>query len=113
MSTINILLQLMNQFPVIFVVILLKVLGVLSFTHIIVLYISYCIYVQYMSKTYLYYTKNVKNEKILSMCPNLSNPDFKPHFFLPLAFQQVAMTLTTLLISDKSKNTRRRQPAGP
>ena len=37
------------------------------------------------------------------MCPNLSNPNFKPYFFLPLAFQQVAMTQTSLLIQDKSK----------
>ena len=109
MSIINILLQLMNQFPVIFVIILLKVLGILSFTHIIVIYISYCIYVQYMSKTYLYYTKNVKNEKILSMCPNLSHPDFKPYFFLPFAFQQIALTLTSLLIQDKSKLNFREQ----
>ena len=93
----------MNQFPVICVIILLKIIGFLSFTHIILIYIGYCIYVQFTSKTYLYYTKNVKNEKILSMCPNLSNPNFKPYFFLPLAFQQIAMTQTSLLISDKSK----------
>ena len=103
MSIINIILQFMNQFPVICVIILLKIIGFLSFTHIILIYIGYCIYVQYTSKTYLYYTKNIKNEKILSMCPNLSNPNFKPYFFLPLAFQQVAMTQTSLLISDKSK----------
>lgn len=99
----------MNQFPAVFVILLLKVLGVLSFTHIIVIYISYCIYVQYTSKTYLYYTKSVKNEKILSMCPNLSNPNFKPYFFFPFAFQQLAMTLTTLLIQDKSKLNFREQ----
>ena len=103
MSIINILFQLWNQFPVICVIILLKIIGFLSFTHIILIYFGYCIYVQFTSKTYLYYTKNVKNEKILSMCPNLSNPNFKPYFFLPLAFQQVAMTQTSLLIQDKSK----------
>ena len=81
MSIINILFQFMNQFPVICVIILLKIIGLLSFTHIILIYIGYCIYVQFTSKTYLYYTKNVKNEKILSMCPNLSNPNFKPYFF--------------------------------
>ena len=99
----------MNQFPAVFVILLLKVLGVLSFSHIIIIYISYCIYVQYTSKTYLYYTKSVKNEKILSMCPNLSNPNFKPYFFFPFAFQQLAMTLTTLLIQDKSKLNFREQ----
>ena len=109
MSILNILLQLINQFPAICVIILLKILGILSFTHIILIYIGYCIYVQFTSKTYLYYTKNVKNEKILSTCPNLSNPDFKPYFFLPLAFQQLAMTLTTLLIQDKSKINFREQ----
>ena len=109
MSIVNILLQLMNQFPAICVIILLKILGILSFTHIILIYIGYCIYVQFTSKTYLYYTKNIKNEKILSNCPNLSNPDFKPYFFLPLAFQQLAMTTTTLLIQDKSKINFREQ----
>ena len=109
MSTLNILFQLMNQFPAIFVILLLKALGIISFTHIILIYISYCIYVQITSKTYLYYTKNVKNEKILSMCPNLSNPNFKPYFFLPFSFQQLAMTLTSLLISDKSKLNFREQ----
>ena len=109
MSIVNILLQLINQFPAICVIILLKILGILSFTHIILIYIGYCIYVQFTSKTYLYYTKNIKNEKILSNCPNLSNPDFKPYFFLPLAFQQLAMTTTTLLIQDKSKINFREQ----
>jgi len=109
MSIINILFQLINQFPVVFLVLLLKILGVLSFTQIIATYLIYCIYVQLTSKTYLYYTKNAKNEKILSMCPNLSNPNFKPHFFLPFAYQQLAMTLTTLLISDKSKLNFREQ----
>ena len=50
MSIVNILLQLMNQFPIIFVIILLKILGILSFAHIIAIYISYCIYVQITSK---------------------------------------------------------------
>ena len=109
MSILNILFQLMNQFPAIFVILLLKALGIITFTHIILIYISYCIYVQITSKTYLYYTKNVKNEKILSMCPNLSNPNFKPYFFLPFSFQQLAMTLTSLLISDKSKLNFREQ----
>ena len=103
MSFLNIFLQIVNYFLVAFAILLLKLFGYISFTHIIIIYISYCIYVQYSSKTYLYYTKNVKNEQILSMCPELSNPDYKPHFLLPFAFQQMILSLNALLISDKPK----------
>jgi len=37
------------------------------------------------------------------MCPNLSNPNFKPHFLLPFAFQQMILSEIPLLISDKPK----------
>ena len=103
MSSLTILFQLLNYFSVAFIFILLKVLNYITFTHIIVAYLAYCVYVQFISKTYLYYTKNVKNEKILSMCPELSNPNFKPYFFLPFAFQQMFMSLCPLLIQDKPK----------
>ena len=103
MSSLTILFQLLNYFSVAFIFILLTVLNYITFTHIIVAYLAYCVYVQFTSKTYLYYTKNVKNEKILSMCPELSNPNFKPYFFLPFAFQQMFMSLCPLLIQDKPK----------
>ena len=103
MSFLNIFLQIVNYFLVAFGILLLKLFGYISFTHIILIYLGYCIYVQYASKTCLYYTKNVKNEKILSMCPELSNPDYKPHFLLPFAFQQMILSLNALLISDKPK----------
>ena len=61
------------------------------------------IYVQFTSKTYLYYTKNEKNEKLLSMCPELANPNYKPHFLFPFAFQQMFLSLNNLLIQDKPK----------
>ena len=103
MSMLTIIIQFVNYFLVAFIFLLLKVFGYISFTHMVLAYISYCIYVQWTSKTYLYYTKNVKNEKILSMCPNLSNPNFKPHFLLPFAFQQMILSEIPLLISDKPK----------
>ena len=103
MSYLTVFLQIVKYFPVAFVVLLLKILGYISFTHIVIMYIGYCIYTQFTSKTYLYYTKNVKNEKILSMCPELSNPNYKPHFLFPFAFQQMFLSLNSLLISDKPK----------
>ena len=109
MSTLNIIVQIINYFSVAFIFILLKIFGYISFTHMIIAYIGYCIYIQFTSKTYLYYTKNVKNEKILSMCPELSNPNFKPHFLLPFAFQQMILSEIPLLISDKPKLVFREQ----
>ena len=103
MSYLTVFLQIVKYFPVAFVVLLLKIFGYISFTHIVIMYIGYCIYTQFTSKTYLYYTKNVKNEKILSMCPELSNPNYKPHFLFPFAFQQMFLSLNSLLISDKPK----------
>ncbi len=103
MSFLNIFLQLVNYFLVAFIFILLKIFGYISYTHMAFAYFGYCIYVQFASKTYLYYTKNNKNEKILAMCPELSNPNFKPHFLLPFAFQQMILSEIPLLISDKPK----------
>ena len=103
MSFLTIFLQLVNYFLVAFIFILLKIFGYISYTHMAIAYFGYCIYVQFTSKTYLYYTKNNKNEKILAMCPELSNPNFKPHFLLPFAFQQMILSEIPLLISDKPK----------
>ena len=103
MSTLSVIVQIINYFSIAFIFILLKIFGYISFTHMIIAYIGYCIYIHFTSKTYLYYTKNVKNEKILSMCPELSSPNFKPHFLLPFAFQQMILSEIPLLISDKPK----------
>ena len=103
MPYLTIFLQLVNYFLVAFIFILLKIFGYISYTHMAIAYFGYCIYVQFTSKTYLYYTKNNKNEKILAMCPELSNPNFKPHFLLPFAFQQMILSEIPLLISDKPK----------
>jgi predicted alpha/beta-fold hydrolase len=72
-------------------------------------YIAYCIYIQLTSKTKLYYTKNERNEKILSMCPELSKPNYKPHVLLPFAFQQMILSEIPLLIADKPKVAFREQ----
>ena len=103
MSYLTILLQLVNYFLVAFIFLVLKLLNIIAFKHIVFAYIGYCIYVQFTSKTYLYYTKNAKNEKILSMCPELSNPRFKPYFFLPFAFQQMILSEIPLLLHNKPK----------
>ena len=103
MFYLNVIFQLMKYFLVAFIFILLKILGFISFTHMAIAYLVYCIYVRITSKTYLYYTKNKKNEQILSKCPELSNPNFKPHFLLPFAFQQMILSLISLLIRNKPK----------
>ena len=37
------------------------------------------------------------------MCPEVSNPNYKPHFLFPFAFQQMLLTSSPLLISDKTE----------
>ena len=83
-----IIIKTIKYFYIVFIFLFLKLFNIISFTQILLCYILYIIYVQYSSKATLYYTKNSKNDKILSQCPSLANPDFKPHFLLPFAFQQ-------------------------
>ena len=83
-----IILKTIKYFYIVFIFLFLKLFNIISFTHILLCYILYTIYVQFSSKAVLYYTKNPKNDKILSKCPSLTNPNFKPHFLLPFAFQQ-------------------------
>ena len=109
MSFFRVLLQIVNYFLVAFIFLALKICGYISFSHMFFAYIAYCIYIRFTSRTRLYYTKNEKNDKILSMCPELSNPNYKPHFFLPFAFQQMILSEIPLLISDKPKVSYREQ----
>ena len=103
MSLISLLSHFWNNFSILLIILLLRSLGIISNYHIILGYIAYCFYIQLSTKTYLYYTKNTKNEKILSMCPEVSNPNYKPHFLFPFAFQQMLLTSSPLLISDKTE----------
>ena len=88
MFYIDFTIKLVKYFYVFFIFLLLGIFNIISFPKIILCYIFYCIYVQFTSKSKLYYTKNKKNEKILANCPNILNPNFKPYFFFPFAFQQ-------------------------
>ena len=80
--------KLFKYFYIAFIFLFLLVFKIISFWQLILFYIFYCIYVQYSSNSFLYYTRNKKNDKILSICPNIINPNFKPYFFFPFAFQQ-------------------------
>ena len=109
MSFLNLIFQVINYFLIGFIFLVLKLCGCISFTHMVLAYIAYCIYIQLTSKTKLYYTKNERNEKILSMCPELSKPNYKPHVLLPFAFQQMILSEIPLLIADKPKVSFREQ----
>lgn len=100
----SILFQLWNYFYIIFIAIILLLLKIITFTHIILCYLFYCIYAHFTSSTFLFYTKNEKNDNILSQCPNISKPNFKPHFLFPFAFQQMLICNSQLiLLSNKQK----------
>lgn len=88
MFYIDITIKLVKYFYIVFIFLFLKIFNIISFYQIIICYFFYCIYVQFSTKSKLYYTKNKKNDKILSNCPNLSKPAFKPYFLFPFAFQQ-------------------------
>ena len=85
-----------------FLLLFLKFLNYLTYTHLILIYFLYCFYVKLTNKTKLYYTKTDKNNKILSLCPDISKPNFKPHFLIPFAFQQNIICSSKYIISDKS-----------
>ena len=103
MNSFGVLNSIWNQYYIVFIALVLRLLNYISFTQIILAYITYCIYVQITSRTYLYYTKTDKNEKLLQECPNLSNPSFKPHFLFPFAIQQMVLCSISFLVSNKPK----------
>ena len=102
MFYIDIIIKLVKYFHVFFFFLLLEIFNIISFPQIILCYLVYCIYVQITSKSKLYYTKNKKNDNILSNCPNILNPNFKPYFFLPFAFQQSLVCASNYVIQKNS-----------
>ena len=76
-----------STYPV-FIILFLLIFKYITLTQIIGCYLLYCIYIKLTSKTYLYYTKNNLNEKILSLSPSMQS-QYKPHFLLPFGIQQM------------------------
>ena len=107
MYYLDVFIKLVKYFYILFIFLLLYIFNIISIKHIILCYILYCVYAQYFSKTKLYYTKNKDNEKILSNCPNILNPNFKPHFFFPFAFQQSFICASKYIIQKISKTTQK------
>ena len=104
MFYLDITIKIMKYLYILFIFLFLRVLNIISFTQMVLCYFLYSLYVQLFSKCKLYYTKNSKNEKILSYCPNILNANFKPHFFLPFAFQQSIICASKHLIQKLSNN---------
>ena len=76
-----------STYPV-FIILFLLIFNYITLTQIIGSYLLYCLYIKLTSKTYLYYTKNNLNEKILSLSPSMQS-QYKPHFLLPFGIQQM------------------------
>ena len=104
MIYIDITIKLVKYFYILFIFLFLRILNIISFPQIILCYILYCIYVRFTSKSKLYYTKNLKNEMILSNCPNILNPNFKPYFLFPFAFQQSIICASKYMIQNISND---------
>ena len=103
----DVFIKIVKYFYIVFIFLFLFIFNIVSFQQIILYYILYCAYVQYSSKAILYYTKNKENEKILSNCPNILNPNFKPYFFFPFAFQQSFICASKYIISKISSNSQK------
>ena len=103
MFYLDLFIKIVNYFYIVFIFLFLKLINVLSLWQIFLFYIFYCFYVQFTSKCKLYYTKNKNTQKILSYCPNILNPIFKPHFFIPFAFQQSIICASKYVIQNIQK----------
>ena len=109
MFYLDISIKIFKYFYIFFIFLFLKILNIITFYQIIFCYILYCIYVQYFSKCKLYYTKNKNNERILSICPSISNPNFTPHFLFPFAFQQSIIGASKYIIQKISENENKKE----
>lgn len=89
MNTLKFAYQFTMSFYPLILIILAILFNYLTIIQFILGYLAYCIYVQFTTKTELRYTKTKLNEQILSKCPELSKPCFKPYFLLPLSVQQM------------------------
>ncbi len=105
MFYLDIIIKLVKYFYIVFIFVFLKIFNIISIKQIILCYILYCIYVQYSSKSKLYYSKNEKNEKIVSNCPHISDPTFKPHFLIPFAFQQSIVCASKYILQKTCEKT--------
>ena len=105
MVYLDFIIKLVKYFYIVFIFLFLKIFNIISIKQIIFCYILYCIYVQYSSTSKLYYSKNKKNEEILSICPHISDPTFKPHFLFPFAFQQSVICASKYIIQKTCKKT--------
>ena len=89
MNTVKFIYQFAMSFWPLIAIILAILFNYITLTQFIIGYIAYCIYVQCTTRTELLYTKTKFNEKLLSFCPELSKPCFKPYFLLPFSVQQM------------------------
>ena len=75
--------QIIFEFWPLISIILLYLFNFLSTLHLISLFLLYCIYARLTSSTSLRYNKsNSTLSFLLSKCPELTSPTYKPHFFL-------------------------------
>ena len=74
--------------------------SILHWFMVILIFIIYCFYVNFTSKTVLYYNQTERNNNILSSS-RLKDVNFKPYFFLPTAFLQ---TLFFNFVSKPKQN---------
>lgn len=86
-------------YPLIIILFLL-LFKYITFTHIVIGYLLYCIIIYFTTKTYLFYIKTEFNTELLESCPSIKNPSFKQYFLLPFTFGQFIL----LQMSNNPKN---------
>ena len=89
--------QILIEFWPLILILTLYLFNVISTLQIISLYILYCAYNRVTSNVTVEYDKtNPLLSKILSKCPSITNPTYKPHFFLSYnVLQMLSLNHTT------------------
>ena len=89
--------ELIQNFYLAIIIFFLILFKFLSFTNLILGYLTYCTIIYLTTKTYLYCVKNEFNTKLLKNCPSIKNANFKQYFIFPFTFAQFIL----LQISSK------------
>ena len=96
----KVLKEALGYFYPLIIILFLLLFKYITFTHIVIGYLLYCIIIYFTTKTYLFYIKTEFNTELLESCPSIKNPSFKQYFLLPFTFGQFIL----LQISNNPKN---------
>ena len=80
--------QILDLFYPTLIIFLLLIFNIISLKHIFFIYIAYCFYIYFTTKTSLTFQKTSFNLKLINNCPSIKNANFKQYFLFPFTFAQ-------------------------